>query len=144
MMFSSFRYQMQKNCKLSFAFLFTYFKMQGFLTDITLLIVSLFEKQTDYSVVPYYVSPIMFNKIDLKKLLTLAFHRFLKNNLRWQNICEKANSSVQIFLRHNLSLYTPLLRSEGPPLTQNFQQIHPVIKYDNWCPSYLLFKSLKI
>ena len=70
MMFSNFRYQMQKKCKLSFAFLFTYFKMQGFLTDITLLIVSLFEKQTDYSFVPYYISQqgikqllLKFNKV---------------------------------------------------------------------------------
>ena len=61
---------MQKKCKLSFAFLFTYFKMQGFLTDITLLIVSLFEKQTDYSFVPYHISQqgikqllLKFNKV---------------------------------------------------------------------------------
>ena len=35
----------KKICKLCFVFLFTYFKMQCFLTDISLLMVSLFEKQ---------------------------------------------------------------------------------------------------
>ena len=48
--FSSFKYQIQKKkkiCKLSFVFLFIYFKMQDFLTDISSLIVFLFAKQTN-------------------------------------------------------------------------------------------------
>ena len=48
--FSSFKYQIQKKkkiCKLSFVFLFIYFKMQDFLTDISSLIVFYFAKQTN-------------------------------------------------------------------------------------------------
>ena len=42
--YASFRYQMKKNLQISFCLSFTYFKMQGFLTEISLLIVSLFDK----------------------------------------------------------------------------------------------------
>ena len=42
--YASFRYQMKKNLQISFCLSFTYFKMQGFLTEISLFIVSLFEK----------------------------------------------------------------------------------------------------
>ena len=52
------------------------------------------------------------------------------------------NFSVQVFLLHNLCLHTPLLRSEGLPMSWNFQQTHPVIKYDNWCQSSLDFPDL--
>ena len=43
---------------MGFVFLFTYSKMQSFLTDIDLglLIVSLFEKHIGHSVIPYCVS----------------------------------------------------------------------------------------
>ena len=42
----------------------------------------------------------------------------------------KQTLSVQTFLFHNLCLHTPLLRSEGPPMSWNFQQVHPVTKDD--------------
>ena len=45
---------------------------------------------------------------------------------------------------YNLSFHTPLLRSENPPMSWNFQHIHPVIKGSNWCQSCLLLGSLKI
>ena len=51
----------KKICKLSFVFLFTYFKMQDFLTDVSLFIVCMFEKQIDYSVFPYCVSQQKIN-----------------------------------------------------------------------------------
>ena len=44
----------KKNCKMAFVFLFTYSKMQRFLTGISLLIVSLFEKHN--SVIQYFIS----------------------------------------------------------------------------------------
>ena len=39
---------------------------------------------------------------------------------------------------------TSLLRSEGPPISKNFQQIHPVIQDDNWSQLWLPFNNLNI
>ena len=39
-------------------------------------------------------------------------------------------------------LHTPLLRSEGPLVLWNFEQINSIIKDDNWCQSWLDFSDL--
>ena len=43
---------------------------------------------------------------------------------------------------HALCLHAPSLRSEGPPLSWNFQQIYPVIKNDNYCQAWFRFPEL--
>ena len=45
---------------------------------------------------------------------------------------------------HNFCFDTSLLRSEGPPILKNFQQIHPVIQDDNWSQLWLPFNNLNI
>ena len=65
----------KKNCKMAFVFLFTYSKMQRFLTGISLLIVSLFEKHN--SVIQYFIS---------QKRIKTAFKVF--NKISWRN-CDR-------------------------------------------------------
>ena len=139
----------KKICKVAFVFLFTYSKMQSFLTDISLLIVFLFEKHNRLSISPYCVSQKRiktafktFNKIYLKKLWSLIFQRLFNNDLRWQNICREINYFCVNLLASYLVLHTLSLRSEDSIISWNFQQIYTVIKDGNWCQSLLNFPDL--
>ena len=62
----------KKICKLAFVFLYKYSKIQGFLTDISLLTVSLFEKDNRYSVIPYCISQPKIKTVLNKSLINLA------------------------------------------------------------------------
>ena len=134
---------------MAFVFLFTYSKMQSFLTDISLLIVFLFEKHNRLSTSPYCVSQKRiktafktFKKIYLKKLWSLIFQRLFNNDLRWQNICREINYFCVNLLASYLVLHTLSLRSEDSIISWNFQQIYTVIKDGNWCQSLLNFPDL--
>ena len=82
---------------------------------------------------------ILLNKISRERLI---LQRFFNNDLRWQNIYWEANYFCVNLLATYLVLahsFTKIWRSF---MSLNFKQIHPVIKDDHWCLSWIHFPDL--